>query len=66
MSNYRAAVKQSEITRAVRGVVAAGVEVGKIVIGPDGRIEIFPIGSVPAGDDGGANPCDVLFGGRSA
>lgn len=66
MSNSRAPVKQSEITRAVRGVLAAGIQVGKVVVGPDGRVEIFPVGAVPAGEDGSANPCDVLLAGRCA
>ncbi len=64
MSNSRAPVKQSEITRAVRGVLAAGIQVGKVVVGPDGRVEIFPVGAVPAGEDGSTNPCDVLLAGR--
>lgn len=66
MSNSRAPVKQSEITRAVRGVLAAGIQVGKVVVGPDGRVEIFPVGAVPAGEDGSINPCDVLLAGRCA
>lgn len=36
-----APVRQSQITRAVKAVQAAGVPVGRIEISPDGTVKIF-------------------------
>ncbi|MFZ5693910.1 MAG: hypothetical protein ACOY5F_21965 [Pseudomonadota bacterium] len=40
MSRRPAAFKQSDVTRAIRGVRAAGVEVSEILINATGSIEI--------------------------
>lgn len=45
----QARFKQSDVTRAVKGVEAAGLEVKKIEIEPDGTITIF------AGNSGGSD-----------
>lgn len=39
--------RQEDLTRAVRGVVKAGVRVGSIEIDPNGRIVILPESSAP-------------------
>lgn len=39
--------KQADLRRAVKGVEEAGVRIGQIVIDPNGRIVITPIGAVP-------------------
>jgi len=39
--------KEADLKRAVRGVVGAGVRVGQIIIDPNGRIVITPVGQVP-------------------
>ncbi|QOZ33655.1 hypothetical protein XH92_19935 [Bradyrhizobium sp. CCBAU 53421] len=38
MSRARQAFKQTDVTKAVRAVAAAGVTVGRVEISPDGRI----------------------------
>jgi hypothetical protein len=38
----RARFKQSDVTRAVRGAIAAGLRVGKVEIDPSGKIIILP------------------------
>jgi hypothetical protein len=45
-----ATFKQQDVKRAVAGVLAAGVKVGRIEIAPDGKISIIPE-SVAANDD---------------
>jgi hypothetical protein len=47
MANRPALVKQAEITRYVRGVMAAGVSVGRVLVRPDGAVEIIPKGAEP-------------------
>lgn len=37
----RASFKQSDLTRAAKGAVAAGLKVGSAVIGPDGTIKLI-------------------------
>jgi hypothetical protein len=32
--------KQSDVTKAVKAVVAAGIEVARVEVGPDGRIVV--------------------------
>lgn len=58
MANTRATFKQADLTRAYKGVTAAGVEVERVEIDPEGKIIIIPRGSTPTR---GANPCDVLL-----
>lgn len=55
MANRSALAKQVEITRCVKGVQAAGLDVGKVVVGRDGSITVFPKGG---GGGGGGNPWD--------
>jgi hypothetical protein len=55
MANRPALAKQAEITRCVKGVTAAGLDVGKVVVGRDGSITVFPKGAVT---DQRANPWD--------
>lgn len=40
MANPRAAFKQADVTRATKGVIAAGIPVGRVEIDRDGRIVI--------------------------
>ena len=47
--------KQSDVTRAVKGAVAAGVQVGRVEITKDGSIVVVPSSMVVA-----AAPLDVL------
>lgn len=57
MANRPALAKQAEITRCVKGVKAAGLDVGRVVVGRDGSITIFPKG---AGNDPKSNPWDEV------
>lgn len=51
---------QSDITRAIKGVKDAGVEIARVRIAKDGTIEIDP-GKPPAIDgDPADNPWDTL------
>ena len=58
MANRPALLKQADLTRYLKAVQAAGVSVGRVVIGKDGSVSIFPAG---AGDLEGPNPCDRLL-----
>lgn len=49
--------KQSDVKRAVAGVLAAGMKVGRIEIAPDGKISIIPESS-SANSDAESNPWD--------
>lgn len=62
MSNRAALVKQSDITRMLNGIRAAGLQPGSVVIDHTGRIEITLRGEDQAGARG-ANPCDRLLRG---
>lgn len=54
---YRPAlVKQSELTRYVKAVQNAGVAVGRVVIGRDGTVTVYPAGA--ADDSTAPNPWD--------
>lgn len=44
MARRNLAVKQGDVTRAVKGVVAAGVEVSRVEVDPAGRIVIIAQG----------------------
>jgi hypothetical protein len=54
MSRGKLKFKQQDITRAIRAVRAAGIEIGQIEIAPDGRIVVRP--GKPGWSDGGAVP----------
>lgn len=41
MATRAATFKQSDLTRAVRGVAAAGVRVGRVEIDPNGKIVVM-------------------------
>lgn len=41
MANPRAAFKQADVTRATKGVIAAGVLVGRVEIDRDGKIVVM-------------------------
>jgi hypothetical protein len=41
MSRRHAAFRQSDVTKAVRAVIAAGLRVIRVKIGADGRIEVM-------------------------
>jgi hypothetical protein len=59
MTNRPATFKQVDVTRAVKGAVAAGLSVGRIEIDQrTGKIVIFSAG--PGADDA-ANSCDRLL-----
>ncbi len=47
--------KQDDVTRAVRGVVKAGMRVGRVEIDPNGHIIILSESSAPSPD---RNPWD--------
>lgn len=36
--------RQADITRAVRGVTAAGMKVARVKVAPDGSVEVFADG----------------------
>jgi hypothetical protein len=42
MANTRVAFRQGDVSRAIRGARAAGIEPGPVEIWPDGRIVILP------------------------
>lgn len=50
MTNTAAPFKQIDVTRAVKGMAAAGVEVGAAIIEPGGRIVVVARGQdMPTG-----------------
>jgi hypothetical protein len=59
MANRPAAVKQADVTRIVKGVVAAGIVPGRVLVRPDGAVEIFPIGAEAIGL-AGPDPDELL------
>lgn len=44
MSRRSVRFTQAEITRAVKAIIAGGMQVGEIVIAPDGSIRIIAVG----------------------
>jgi hypothetical protein len=61
MNNRPAAFKQIDVTRAAKGVAAAGLSVGRVEIDRDGKIIIL-IGDANGAVSGAAkNPCDRLL-----
>ena len=51
MTTRTARFKQSDVTRALRGAAAAGVQV-RIEIDPRGTMHLVPIGNAPALPEG--------------
>jgi len=58
MANRPAPFKQVDVTRAVKGAVAAGLSVGRVEIGRDGTIIVIALGALSATT---GNPCDRLL-----
>lgn len=59
MTNRPARFKQVDVTRAVKGAVAAGLNVGRVEIDQrTGKIVVFSIGATV---DETSNPCDRLL-----
>jgi hypothetical protein len=52
--------KQSDVTRAVKGVIAAGVPVGQVEIAPDGKIVITSTQDVETGTEADADEGPIL------
>jgi hypothetical protein len=48
MPRARCTFRQCDVTRAIRGAQAAGVEIARVEIGKDGKIVILPMQSAPA------------------
>jgi hypothetical protein len=59
MANRPALVKQADVTRYVRGVQAAGVAIGRVLVRPDGAVEIIPKGGEGTGLTG-PDPDELL------
>lgn len=57
MSNTRAIFKQIDVTRATKGVVEAGLIVGRVEIDREGKIVVIPAnGAPPASKNEWDNP----------
>lgn len=52
MATRPASFKQSDLTRAVRGVAAAGMRVGRVEIDPNGKIIVMAESPALAGRSG--------------
>jgi hypothetical protein len=52
--------RQQDVTRAVKAVVAAGVDIARIVIDKQGRIEIITVKADPNGQGREANEWDSI------
>ncbi len=59
MANRPAVLRQAELTRYVRAVEAAGVPVGRVLVRPDGAVEIIPKGAEWNGPKG-PDPDELL------
>ncbi len=59
MANRPALVKQADLTRYTRAVMAAGIAVGRVLVRPDGTVEIIPMGAEP-GVGIGPDPDELL------
>jgi hypothetical protein len=60
MAQHRAPLKQSDLTRYLKAVRAAGFSDGRVVVRPDGTHEII-VGKVEAGQ-AGPDPDELLNG----
>lgn len=59
MANRPATLKQADLTRYVRAVQAAGIVVGRVLVQPDGAVEIIPKGAETVGFNG-PDPDELL------
>ena len=54
--------RQRDLTRAVRGVTAAGVGIARVEVDRAGKITIIALGAEPPGEDGkGPNEWDTVL-----
>lgn len=60
MANRASVITKKEVTTRVSGVVAAGVSIGKVIVGPDGSVTIYAAGQNGTDTDS-PNPCDRLL-----
>lgn len=44
MASRPALVKQADLTRYIKAALAAGLPVGRVLVRPDGGVEIIPAG----------------------
>lgn len=59
MANRPATVKQADVTRYIKGAMAAGFPVGRVLVRPDGTVEIIPSGAQPVAGIG-PDPDELL------
>jgi hypothetical protein len=50
MSRAASTFRQQDVTRAVKAVVAAGVDIARVEIDKAGKITIIALGAVPRGE----------------
>ena len=60
MARSNLTFRQSDVTRAVKAVVAAGVEVARVEVDKDGRIVVVAGKPAPNGGDQEGNEWDRL------
>jgi hypothetical protein len=47
----KAAFTKADVKRAVSGFIAAGVPIGRVIINPNGQIEVLPASATKAHDN---------------
>jgi hypothetical protein len=60
MSRGTCTFKQTDVTKAVKAVVAAGVEVARVEVDKDGRIVVIAGKPIAASDGEGTNEWDRI------